>query len=323
MRRLKAQVRTFAGTTLLFTLFVGVGAGVTLLIANSFGYLPYSDRPGPGWRTSPHWPTWDEAKFYVGFIPWFCYFSLFYGMGFFFLGLLLALASAPRWIIRTTGGIIGALSALIAITGAGWYLAIAPIVPEIAAFLGLVYGVLLFPQFVAPRQPPPTMRIRAAITALALLTFLALIVWPLLPRAPQPGLAYSLIRVTPGPEPLEPLWQDTPSLAAQMKSLRLAGEPHSGISGTPGSESNVRHVELVVLEPIAKPVTLPISKTGDMLYVLRSGVWTAYPAIESRGGASIILRPGSDADFDGAQLKLDGERDFHAFTWYPTIPKGQ
>jgi hypothetical protein len=37
-----------------------------LVLVNSAGYLPYSDRPGPGWQM-PHLPTGEELQFFVGF----------------------------------------------------------------------------------------------------------------------------------------------------------------------------------------------------------------------------------------------------------------
>ncbi len=36
-----------------------------LVLINSVGYLPYSDRPGPGWQT-PHLPSGQELGFFAG-----------------------------------------------------------------------------------------------------------------------------------------------------------------------------------------------------------------------------------------------------------------
>jgi hypothetical protein len=190
--------------------------------------------------------------------------------------------------------------------------------------LGLIYGIFLFPGFVTPRPFPAAMWLRATIATLAPLAFVAWIVWPLLPRTPEPEIDYCLIRVTPGAEPVQASWPDAPAIASQLKALRLAGATHTGISSASnsGGKTPVR-VELVALDPITKQATLPVPKSGDVLYVLHAGVWTAYPQVGRQTLGSIMLKSGSDAQFDGAQAELSGEREFHAFTWYPTIPKGR
>jgi len=127
---LKSLVRRFVGTALLFSGIVGVGTSLVLLLSSCFGYLPYSDRPGPGWWGRVHWPSWTEFVTYIGFAPWFAYSCLFFGLGLFGLCLVLGLASTPRWLNRLVGGVIAAAAAGLAVTAAGWYLALAAIGPD-------------------------------------------------------------------------------------------------------------------------------------------------------------------------------------------------
>ena len=143
----------FCGTALLFSTTVALGTSLTLLVASSVGYLPYSDRPGPGWWGRVHWPSLAEVGTYLGFAPLFGYFCLFFGAGLFLLGLVLGFASSPKWLNRILGGIISALAAGLAVAAAGWYLALAQIGPDVAIVLGLIYGIFLFPRFVFLREP--------------------------------------------------------------------------------------------------------------------------------------------------------------------------
>ena len=64
----------FCGTAILFSAFVSLTTSGVLLLACVLGYLPYSDRPGPGWWGRVHWPSPAEIGTYLGFAPWFAYF---------------------------------------------------------------------------------------------------------------------------------------------------------------------------------------------------------------------------------------------------------
>ena len=148
---LKSLARRFAGTALLFAAVVSAGTSLVLLVSSCLGYLPYSDRPGPGWWGRVHWPLWSEFVTYIGFAPWFAYFCLFFGFGLFGLCLVLGIASTPRWLNRLVGAVIAAPAAGLAVASAGWYMALAAIGPDAAIVFGLLYGVFLFPCFIESR----------------------------------------------------------------------------------------------------------------------------------------------------------------------------
>jgi hypothetical protein len=97
------------------------------------------------------------------------------------------------------------------------------------------------------------------------------------------------------------------------------------VGGAVGSGQNVPDifVELIALEPIKETAQLPIPKTGYVVYVLKGGAWTAHPSISEKDRRGLTIGPGTDSHFDGGRIKLDSEKDFHSFTWYPVISKGQ
>lgn len=325
MYLLKSLGRGFAGTALLFSCVVGLGTSLVLLVSSCVGYLPYSDRPGSGWWGKIHWPMWAEITTYLGFAPWFAYFCLYFGLGLFGLGLVLGVASTPRWLNRLIGGLIAALGAGLAVMGAGWYLALAEIGPDSAVVLGLLYGLFLFPRFIQARPQPFPMWARVGAVSCTTVLFVFWIVSPLLPRTPVPSVSYDLVRVTPGNKPIIATSFFGEGISNELSSMGIRGETHGGIGGGASSSQGVPEidVELVALEPITKEAHLSIPKTGNVVYVLKSGMWTAYPSFSKKDGRTLTIRPGTDPQFDGGQLKFGDSSDFHAFTWYPVIPKGQ
>jgi hypothetical protein len=322
---LKSLGSRFAGTALLFSGIVGVGTSLVLLLSSSFGYLPYSDRPGPGWWGRVHWPSWAEFANYIGFSPWFAYFCFYFGLGLFGLCLVLGVASTPRWLNRLLGGAIAAAAAGLAVMGAGWYFALAEIGPDSAIILGLLYGVFLFPRFVQPRTQPVKMWIRISIVSCSAAIFLYWIVSPLLPKKPAPVVSYYLMRVTAGEKPIVASADARRGISDEIAALKLRGDTHGGIGSSSGYGQDAPHidVELIALEPITKEAQLAIPETGYALYVLRNGVWTAHPSILKKDRQTLTIEPGTDSHFDGGRLRFGKETDFHSFTWYPVIPKGQ
>ena len=125
--------------------------GVTLFLVLSplFGYLPYSDRPGPGWfGTFPAigWRDfWANAWEMVGT-----------GL---FLGLMavipcavavLIVRAAERWVrrpmvVRFLSGFLAALFAGYWMLGAGWYIAAGFPLLIVAVILGAAAGVWVVP----------------------------------------------------------------------------------------------------------------------------------------------------------------------------------
>jgi len=321
MKRLKRLATQFFGIALLFSGIVGLGTSLVLLFSSCLGYLPYSDRPGPGWWGHVHWPSWTEAGTYLGFAPWFAYSCLFFGVGLFVLSLVLGFASAPRWLNRILGGLTAALAAAFAIAGFGWYLALAAIGHNSALVIGLLYGVFVFPRFVASREQklPRWIRVLAISTASSL--FMLWIVWPLLPRKPVPGIAVLINRVTPGQLPVD--WHPSEYFRAEtwdeLSKLHLAGGLHGGVQSVMFGEGQEIEVAVITLQPIDREYRVPIPPSGHVVYVLHDGRLEPHPAFTKKDKRTVVLKPGVDSKWDGGQISLG--HDFSAFTWSPTIPR--
>jgi hypothetical protein len=208
---------------------------------------------------------------------------------------------------------------------AGWYLALAEIGPDSAIIIGLLYGVFLFPRFIQPRSHPVSMWIRISVVACSAAIFLYWIASPLLPKKPVPDVSYDLIRVTEGEKGVVVSADKRRGISDEIASLKLRGDVHGGVGGSSGSGQSVQpiDVELIALEPITKDTQLAIPETGHALYVLKNGVWTAHPSIMKKDGRTLTIGPGTDPHYDGGRLRFGKEADFHSFTWYPVIPKGQ
>jgi hypothetical protein len=321
-RHLKNLGISFAGTVLLFSAIVSLGTCCVLLICDCFGYLPYSDRPGPGWWGHLHWPAWAEIATYFGFAPLLAYGCLFFGFGLFVLSLALGLASPPRWMNCVLGALYAGAAALLAVAGAGWYFAIASIGPDSAGILGIAYGVFLFPRFVPLSTSRRAAWIRVSVAVCAGGLFAYWIVMPFLPRKQRALISYDLVLLTPGNQPVTPpVWLGE-DVAQEIKTLNLHGVTHGGIGSTSGSYEGAPeiHVELIALEPITAKARLSIPKQGSVVYTLQGGIWTAHPSISKTDKRTLILQPGIDPKYDGGQVQIDGEKLF-SFTWYPTISK--
>ncbi len=311
----------FCGTALLFSAFVSLATSGMLLFASVIGYLPYSDRPGPGWWGHVHWPSLAEIGTYLGFVPFFAYFCLFFGLGFFLLSLVLGLASTPRWLTRVIGGFIGALAAGLAVAGAGWYLALAAIGPDAAMMAGLLYGVFLFPRFVFPREHYLAIWQRSIVIAAVSAAFILWIAWPLLPRNPLPGVAILVNRITPGPESVD--WQPSqyfrPETWGELSNLHLTGELHGGVQSAVSGEGQEIEVAVIALQPIDREYRVSIPASGHVVYVLHDGRFEPHPAFAKKDKRTMLLKPGVDSKWDGGEISLG--LGFSPFTWYPTIPR--
>jgi len=323
MTRLKALGIQFLGTAVLFSVAVALGTSLAMLLASCMGYLSYSDRPGPGWWAHVHWPSLVEIGTYLGFAPWFAYFCLFFGLGLFILSLVLGFAACPKWLNRVIGALISTCCAGLAIAGAGWYLALAPIGPDVAMVIGLIYGILLFPRFVVSQKWRVPVWLRAVAIGASVALFGYWIVSPFLPKKTLPSLAIQLDRLTPSDDTYrigDPrfLGQD---VQRKVATLGLKGQMHGGIGSFMGSSDNPQvDVLLVALEPISREYKLELPADGYVVYVLKGGQWTPYPSFQDKDSRKLLIEPGIDKKFEGGRIKIGDQQDFSNFTWYPTVP---
>jgi hypothetical protein len=129
----------------LFAVVVAAGTFLFLVSSTIVGFLPYSDRPGPGWGRGAF--NWHEVGFFFGWLPLLIYPLLFVGLALFPFARLLGWFRAPRWLLRAFAGLFSGIAALIAVLAGGWYIAISGSAARAGALSGMIYGALLLPRF--------------------------------------------------------------------------------------------------------------------------------------------------------------------------------
>jgi len=142
-RFVRAVVR-FLRSTSLFLLIVGGGVTLFLIFAPLFGYLPYSDRPGPGWYG--RFPAMGWSEFWLN-----AWGMLGYGL---FLAIVFPIPGAVGVLLirgfecvvrnrtarRATATLIAALAAGWWMLGAGWYIAAGTPLLVVSIVLGAITG---------------------------------------------------------------------------------------------------------------------------------------------------------------------------------------
>jgi hypothetical protein len=162
-----------------------------LVAVNSIGYLPYSDRPGPGWQ-APHLPFPAELKFFVGFAVLLLPASALYGSFFAIGAAILSFCRLPRWTLRTVAVVPAFLAGGLVMAGVGWFIAISTVGVYMAAGCAGLWGLFIFPALV-----PSTTRVLPHAARVAIPVLLSFAGTYLLVRQmlPDPGLTNAKIEV--------------------------------------------------------------------------------------------------------------------------------
>ncbi|HEY6252744.1 MAG TPA: hypothetical protein VI685_22535 [Candidatus Angelobacter sp.] len=150
-----------------------------LICCELVGYLPYSDRPGPGWGP-PQIPPWSEIRFYADWELATSQVFFFLGAIFFVYISLLAFFQAPQWMARTLAGLLCGLLSLIATAAAGWYIALAAFPANAAGFVGVLFGIFIALRFTAEEKVRLPFWRRTVGISMASLGFAAYLLYPLL-----------------------------------------------------------------------------------------------------------------------------------------------
>lgn len=315
--------RRWARALLVFVSFIlatDVIPVLLLLLIDCSGYLPYSDRPGPGWQR-PHLPQLAEINFYLGFIIYLAIPSLYYAAGQTFLAVIYELCSLPRWLVRVLGALLAFLSAGLLMEGAGWMIAISATGIYIAAACGLFWGLIILPALYAPRTPAINLPLRVALVAICYGAATFYLIRPFLPRKPIPPINLSVVRITPSSDQVD--WKPSeffqPQTWAEMESLHLHGEIHGGIQSAVSGEGQPIEVVIIALQALDRNYKFQIPASGHVVYILDHDTITAHTPFSATDDRTFVLKPGEDKHNDGGVLL---QSDFHhdqAFTWYPTI----
>jgi hypothetical protein len=135
---MRSLVRDFLVAVGWYVALIAVGSVVILTLCSLVGYLPYSDRPGPGW-VGPSFSI-GQLEYYASWGVLLLIPTVIYGSALFAYHRLLRFLGTPAFLIRLVAGLSGAVIAFVLSAGVGWYIAIAAFPVWVAAILGGVWG---------------------------------------------------------------------------------------------------------------------------------------------------------------------------------------
>jgi hypothetical protein len=243
-----------------------------LVLVNSVGYLPYSDRPGPGWQPA-HLPSKDELQFFLGFSLMLLRATAFYAVIFAVAAWILGFCRLPRWGLRVLATPLAFISAGMMMAAAGWMIAISSMGVYTAAACGALWGLLVFPRLV-----PNSGYVLPIVGRIALPVILvaAGAYWLVRPLLPNPALTNAKVevirRVDAGvPVPQLDLSHLGPSLAAKAAGL----ECYVSLTRMEFRTDDRNQVRVLLIIDDAQPVahTFLLPRTGDAIYRQSHGVW--------------------------------------------------
>jgi hypothetical protein len=241
-----------------------------LVVVNSGGYLPYSDRPGPGWQR-PHLPSKDELQVFLFLAVILLRGTALYGSLFALLAGLLGVCRVPRWGLRLIATPMAFVSSGIMMSAAGWMIAISSMGVYTAAVCGGLWGLLVFPRLVPQTSytPPRAVRIIAPV-----LLFVAGGYWLIRPFLPDRALTNARVEVIrkigPGQAPLSFDYLG-PQFAGEVKQANAYASVSRMEFVTDGRNQSRALLIVDDPQPIAHTFVLP--RTGIAVYRQSHGVW--------------------------------------------------
>jgi hypothetical protein len=272
-----------------------------LVLVNSAGYLPYSDRPGPGWQT-PHLPTGEELRFFVGFAALLFRGTALYGLIFGAAGLVLGFCSLPRWGLRVLAAPTAFLASGLMMAATGWMIAISPVGVYIASGCGALWGLFVFPRLV-PRMTyalPIPVRIALPVVMLAAGTY-----WLIKPMLPDPALTNARIEIIRRDGAGTDLSQVDFSYVGQSIAREARGSGRyvsvSRMEFTTDGRNQVRILLIIDDDrPAAHVFQLP--RAGDVIYRQAHGKWNE-ELVEARNSKLSLDLMSQDSGGISLQLK--------------------
>jgi hypothetical protein len=273
-----------------------------LILVNGVGYLPYSDRPGPGWQT-PHLPSGEELRFFVGFAFLLLKGTTFYALIFAAAGFVLGFCSLPRWALRLVTVPTAFLASGLMMAAGGWIIAISSMGVYTAAGCGALWGLFVFPRLV-PRMNyvlPIAARIAVPVVMFAGGTYC--LVRPLLPDPGLTNAKIEIIRRNAAGADLSQLdlGYVGPSIVREAKGSGKYVSANRMEFATDGR--NQVRILLIIDDdhPIAHTFLLP--RAGDAIYRQSQGKWSEERAEARNSNLSLEL---SLQGSDGIDLQTKG-----------------
>ena len=134
----------------LYVVIVIGGTICFLCLAPVVGYLPYSDRPGPGWYGSFPAINWAEfietVRFMLSWAELFIWQAILFALLIFLLARSLELIRTPRFVVAIVCAVVSVFLTGFLILAAGWYISLGAAPFYFAILLALVFGGLLIPK---------------------------------------------------------------------------------------------------------------------------------------------------------------------------------
>jgi hypothetical protein len=270
-----------------YILAADLAPSLLLLAVNSLGYLPYSDRPGPGWQ-GPHLPSKGELQFFFGFAVVLLRGTAFYAALFAFLSRVLGVCRVPRWSLRLVATPLAIFSSGIMMAAAGWLIAISPLGVYTAAICGGTWGLLIFPRLIPKIAYVPPLPIRVIVPVLLFVIGGYWLIRPLLPNQSLTNAKVEIIRRdgSGGPpfnlEYLGPGFEGSVGDANTYFSVSRLEFTTSG--------RNQARVLLVVDDPIPVPHTFVLPRTGVAVFRQSNGIWKEEQRSGRQSDISVAFR---------------------------------
>jgi hypothetical protein len=323
VRSIAQNVKNAAICTIAYALSLAGGTFLLLVVVSTIGYLPYSDRPGPGWYAA-HIPNLREIGYYASWATFFVGpFALLWGILLFALVRVLGWLAMPRWLVRTIAAVFAFFLSLLGLAAAGWYIAIAGVAVYGGAAIGSLFGVWILPRFTGMTGPIRKPSVRWAGAAVMVLASFGLVIYPVLPDRNAQSLEVVIERLVPGPDEIGPDSGLTKNELAVLNSLALKGKLHSGIQSYSGSGEKSAHALIVIRGPLTSKITLRQPKATNVLYVQDGSTFRMYPSDAPTLRQRITLAEGTN-EFEGLTVEIDpviGKAS--TFTWSPPIRRTQ
>jgi hypothetical protein len=322
MAWIKKFALSLAKTIVVYALMICGGTFLLLVFSSLVGFLPYSDRPGPGWynwlETAPDLAT---LRFFFSWTLLLLPYCLVIGFLLFLGASLLALLKAPRWLIGLLGALASGYLSLYVVLGIGWYIAIAAFPVLGAGVLGLLFGAAILPRVIVRWESASraTWVHWVGISAVTAVT-LGLLAWPSIQSRHNQNVDIKFAQWTPGPEGLA---FEGPGIGfdkEERSSLAAAGLTGSitGMSQAShacgGCEDEAR-VIIVLQHPIKSPVEFPLPYNARAVYVQKEKGWVHYPDDMPTRGQKIRIQQSSGEPaqviYEVSNPRMNGT----AFSW--------
>jgi hypothetical protein len=278
---------------------VVMGLVVTLVISSAVGYLPYSDRPGPGW-VGPAFSL-GQLGYYASWATLLLLPTAAYGSALFAYHRLLRFLDAPLPLIRLIGAATGGIVTLVLAAAAGWYIAMAAFPAWAAAGLGALWGAAVLPRHLGPTGPARSPLVRwTSIAVVALAGPFAVYGALFAPRYGQ-HLQVSVIRLTESvdrPPAESPNIALEPREAALLDSLFPNRRAEHGLTGSSssGAADHEARMLVVVTAPLTSEARLRVPRGVSAAYVQMGDQWSLFPPDAPTSRDIIRLGPGSGPD---------------------------